>query len=457
MSRVATATLLAFLVLIVSSCGDGESDTGIATQPPVEPTAAAQPPVEAAVATQTPPEATVAPTEAAPEAVTTPGPTPVATPSPTATPRPTPTPESSGEPGATPTPEPEPEATVVPTEATPAPMTTPSPTPVAIPSPTATPTPTPTPESSEETEGPEATPTPEPEPELIPVARPPVVLPAEVPAWPRGVLPNSDPANANRGVLRFLLQDENGVVLTDYGDAFGGAGVQYNPQSVAYTAQILFALFSEGYEYLKDDFFAQANWLVHNAEERDGFLTWTYDFPNASFGAPAPWTSGMAHGRILTTLILAHSLTGAIDFLETAEASLGAFEASMAEGGVRTESDDLAGAWYEEVAGPDVASSKILNGHIFALVGLRDYALYTGSQRAWELYMDGEIAVAHLLPLFDAGHISRYDLAGHVHCKYNRIHARQLNWLAGVTGRELYKKYADRFTKYKEDLGECPY
>ena len=253
-----------------------------------------------------------------------------------------------------------------------------------------------------------------------------------------------------------MLLDENGIVIIDYGEAFGGAGVQYNPQSIGYVAQILFATFSEGYgEYFKDDFLAQANWLVHNAEERDGFLTWTFDFPNAGFGAPAPWTSGMAHGRILTALIQAHYLTGAVDFLEVAEASLGAFEVSMSEGGVRTESDDLAGAWYEEVAGPEVASSKILNGHIFALVGLRDYALYTGSQRAWELYMDGEIAVAHLLPLFDAGHISRYDLVGHAHCAYNRIHARQLNWLAGVTERDIYGEYADRFAKYQEDLGEC--
>ena len=252
-----------------------------------------------------------------------------------------------------------------------------------------------------------------------------------------------------------MLLDKNGVVIIDYGDSFGGAGVQYNPQSVGYVAQILFATFSEGYEHFKDDFLVQANWLVNNAEERDGFLTWIFNFPNAGFGAPAPWTSGMAHGRILTALIQAHFLTGAVDFLEAAEASLGAFEASMAEGGVRTESDDLAGAWYEEVAGPEVASSKILNGHIFALVGLRDYALYTGSQRAWELYMDGEIAVAHLLPLFDAGHISRYDLVGHAHCAYNRIHVRQLNWLAGVTGREIYGEYAERFARYQEDLGEC--
>ena len=52
-----------------------------------------------------------------------------------------------------------------------------------------------------------------------------------------------------------MLLDENGIVIIDYGDAFGGAGVQYNPQSIGYVAQILFATFSEGYgEYFKDDF-----------------------------------------------------------------------------------------------------------------------------------------------------------------------------------------------------------
>lgn len=249
--------------------------------------------------------------------------------------------------------------------------------------------------------------------------------------------------------------DEDGVIQVDYGDSFGGAGVQYNPQSVGYFAQILYASIAEGHDHLEDAFLAHVDWLVDNAEERDGFVTWTYDFPNPGFGAPAPWTSGMAHGRIFTALVQAHYLTGDEDYLETAEDSLGAFEVSMADGGVRTVTPKVAGAWYEEVAGPTVASSKILNGHIFALIGLRDYAMYTGSKRAWDLFRDGEAAVAQLLPLFDAGHLSRYDLVGHIHCAYNRVHIRQLNWLAGVTGKAVYSEYANLFAGYQEELGKC--
>ena len=435
---------MASLALVLSNCG-GEDDPVIAPQ------------------VRTDPLTTVV--EETPEPQETAGPTPAATLSPTPTPMPSPTPEireEAEESEATPTPEPpeEPLTTVV--EEAPEPTATASPTPVATLSPTPTPMPSPTPEIREE---PEVTPTPEPEPTPVPsptptpvptpAATPPAMLPTEVPEWPRGVLPSSYEVNPSPTIMSRLLLDENGVALRDYGERYDGAGVQYNPQNVGYLAQIFYATIAEGYRGLEDEFFTQINWLMDNAEEREGFVTWTYDFPNPSFGAPAPWTSGMAHGRILTALIQAHFLTGAVDFLETAEASLGAFEVSMAEGGVRTEEEGMAGAWYEEVAGPGVASSKILNGHIYALVGLYDYALYTGSQRAWKLYLDGEIAVAHLLPLFDAGNISRYDLVGHANCKYNQVHIQQLTWLAGVTGRELYEEYADRFAKYQEALGSC--
>ena len=282
-----------------------------------------------------------------------------------------------------------------------------------------------------------------------------VASPTPAPITPPGVLPNSYPIKARPNILEGKVLDEGGVIQVDYGDSFGGAGVQYNPQSVGYFAQILYASIAEGHGHLEDEFLAHVDWLVDNAEERDGFVTWTYDFPNPGFEAPAPWTSGMAHGRIFTALIQAHYLTGDEDYLETAEDSLGAFEASMAEGGVRTVAPKVAGAWYEEVAGPTVVSSKILNGHIFALIGLRDYAMYTGSKRAWDLFHDGEAAVAQLLPLFDAGHLSRYDLVGHINCKYNRVHIRQLNWLAGVTGKEVYSEYANLFARYQEALGKC--
>ncbi len=60
-----------------------------------------------------------------------------------------------------------------------------------------------------------------------------------------------------------------------------------------------------------------------------------------------------------------------------------------------------------------------------------------------------------LLPQFDAGDISNYDLAGHAWCYYNRVHVEQLRYLHDVTGNPRFQEYADQFEGYAADLGEC--
>lgn len=279
----------------------------------------------------------------------------------------------------------------------------------------------------------------------------PVLDASEPPHQPRW--PAASFASTNLASLDQYPRDGAGVIQVDYGTRYENAGVQYNPQLVARYAQMLYAkmLETENPDELRElwrGFQAQVTWLLNNGKEVGDAIVWTYDFPNPYFDAPSGWTSGMAQGFVLSALIEAHSLTGDERYLEVASKALTAFEIPLPDGGVRTELSG-SGAWYEEVAGPDVPSSKILNGHIFALSGIRDYYMYTGEDRARVLFDEGVAATEDLLVHFDGDDISFYALTDQpAPCHYHRLHVRQLTWLYEVTGRPAFKEYADRFDGY---------
>ena len=67
--------------------------------------------------------------------------------------------------------------------------------------------------------------------------------------------------------------------------------------------------------------------------------------------------------------------------------------------------------WYEEY--PTTPASFVLNGFIYALLGLYDVSLTaTGDAqlRSRELFSDGVQSLKALLPLYDTGSGSSYDL-----------------------------------------------
>jgi hypothetical protein len=121
------------------------------------------------------------------------------------------------------------------------------------------------------------------------------------------------------------------------------------------------------------------------------------------------------------------------------------------EGGV-SEFDDNT-AWFEELANYGLKSSKILNGHIYALGSLWAYWRSTGNENSKYLIDLGISAVKKHLASFDKGYISMYCL--HPEHKYALIdfyhssHIKQLLWLYEITRDIYFLKYALRFSSYE--------
>ncbi|XP_037090364.1 D-glucuronyl C5-epimerase B-like [Pollicipes pollicipes] len=163
----------------------------------------------------------------------------------------------------------------------------------------------------------------------------------------------------------------------------------------------------------------------------------------------------MAQGQAMSLLTRAYRVTGDRRYLDAARRAAGPFSVDSRDGGVRTLFQDKY-VWYEEY--PTVPSSLVLNGFIYSLMGLYDLWRTEGEGgEAGRLYAAGLTSLRALLPLFDTGSGTLYDLR-HVtgggppnlaRWDYHVTHVNQLLVLATMEREHtLFAELADRWTAY---------
>jgi len=196
-------------------------------------------------------------------------------------------------------------------------------------------------------------------------------------------------------------------------------------------------------------FIRQANWLTSElrpfsyGDERCGLWFNTFDWR----GLRAPWPSAMAQGQGISVLTRAFNVTGDSRFLETAEIAFRAFRIPLESGGV-TRFDAAGNPFFEEW--PTRRPSKILNGFVFALWGVLDFAAVTGDADAKALYSSALSSLERHLPLYDIRFWSRYDLEKRIlpnvsSAFYQLLHVNQMIALYNLTDNTTFDYYAKRW------------
>ena len=268
-----------------------------------------------------------------------------------------------------------------------------------------------------------------------------------------------------------LKFDESGIAIVKYED-----GYHYNPVTVAQQALGYY----NHYQRTGDDkslsaFFNDSEWFIDNQEENGSF---PYDFQfelKPGLVLPSGFVSGMAQGQILSTLVRSYNLTKDVRYLETGNKALSFMLASgeedMFAGCSKTlndfckqnerlfrYSDSI--IFEEYVSEP---SSYVLNGDLFALIGLYDWSKGSissyGKEEASEGFAHGIKSLEVLLPYYDYYGWSAYDLMQYtygsaVHLENNyahNCHIYCLNTLADVTGSDILQRYTDVFKDYVLD------
>jgi len=244
--------------------------------------------------------------------------------------------------------------------------------------------------------------------------------------------------------------DAQGIPQLDY---HGHIGLQYNPIAIAQYGLGNYNLWRRtGDVERKKKFFRIADWLCSNLEQNArGLSVWNHHFDwEYRDTLKAPWYSGLAQGQGISVLVRAHKESGEQRYLDAARRAFVAFQRPMAEGGVAftDESGDL---WFEEyIVSPP---THILNGFIWALWGIYDYALATNDAAARELFSLGVRTLLHNLDRYDLGFWSLYEQSGTrlpmvASRFYHQLHIVQLRVMHRLTGESKFAEVADRWQSY---------
>ena len=236
-----------------------------------------------------------------------------------------------------------------------------------------------------------------------------------------------------------LVFDEGGIPYYNYsyfGDLY--IGLQRYPITIEHEALRLYDEYQRSIgpknESAKQYFINNADWLVDNPTIKQQNASFPYAIYEHTFTWPPyklepPWQSGMAQGRALIVMVKAHELTGEQKYLESAKMLLNSFFVEIGDGGVTSKSKDN-GWWYEEYASTDtsaVKDSRVLNGMMFALLGINEYYNYTHDPDARVVFDQGILALKNDLPKYDKNGVSLYDALGTASGEeYHNLHITQL-------------------------------
>jgi len=245
--------------------------------------------------------------------------------------------------------------------------------------------------------------------------------------------------------------DSAGIPLLDYG---GEIGPQHNPIAISQYALGNYNRWAaDGSDDRKRKFLVCADWLVDNLEVAQGdLLAWQHHFDwRYRQILRAPWHSGLAQGQGISVLVRAHAMTEEEGYRECAEEAMRSLMAPVSEGGTLWTWEDE-GVWVEEyLVDPP---THILNGHVWALWGVWDFALATGDEAAKRLFDTAIITLKQRLADYDTGYWSLYELSGTklpmlASPFYHRLHIAQLRGLHRITGDAVFDEYADRWASYQ--------
>ncbi|KTF91257.1 hypothetical protein cypCar_00003491 [Cyprinus carpio] len=204
-------------------------------------------------------------------------------------------------------------------------------------------------------------------------------------------------------------------------------------------------------------FFAASDWLVRNQDERGGWPIMVTRKLGDGFRALEPgWYSAMAQGQAMSTLVRAYLMTKDDTYLKAALRATGPFKLPSEQHGVKAVFMNKYD-WYEEY--PTIPSSFVLNGFIYSLIGLYDLAQTAGEKLgrdAGQLYSKGMESLKVMLPLYDTGSGTIYDLRHFIlgtapnlaRWDYHTTHINQLQLLGTIDNSPIFRDFVKRWKSY---------
>jgi len=192
-------------------------------------------------------------------------------------------------------------------------------------------------------------------------------------------------------------------------------------------------------------FLAQARGLLLSQDSDGG---WRYPVPVPRYRVAPGWYSAMAQGLAISVLLRAHDLTGERSYAGAASRAAALLLRPLAEGGC-ADYDQWGRPFLEEC--PSDPPCHILNGALFALIGLRELEARTGGDR----HGAAAARLAAQLGQFDLGYWSRYDLrfTAPATQAYHSLHVSLLDAAGRLLAEPRFSSAALRWRRYLRNPG----
>jgi hypothetical protein len=221
----------------------------------------------------------------------------------------------------------------------------------------------------------------------------------------------------------------------------------YSPTGIAMRAnQRLAAYIQTGDSAYLDVVTRWADKLQELAVRSSGALWLPFPYDNPSQQLTAPWYNALAQGSALALFSRLHRLLDDPDYLATAKGLFHSFELLGPSTNPWVGHVDPRGyLWLEHYAGG--YSGRVLNAHLYAIFGLRDYWQETNSDAARHV-LEGAITTMrdNAWKYRRVGTWSWYNLVNRIAIpRYHGMHIRQLRALAVASGDPYFSKLADDF------------
>ena len=201
-----------------------------------------------------------------------------------------------------------------------------------------------------------------------------------------------------------------------------------------------------------------ADWLVRHQDSRGGWpIAVTRKLADGLLELAPGWYSAMAQGQAMSVLARAYARTRSRIYLDAALRATALFDVAASDGGVLATFLDRH-PWYEEY--PTTPSCFVLNGFVYSLVGLYDLKTVAPPDEARDatrLYRAGVDSLRAMLPLFDTGSGSTYDLRHFTlhgvapnlaRWDYHATHVNQLLLLTTINDDPVFETIVHRWIGY---------
>jgi hypothetical protein len=247
--------------------------------------------------------------------------------------------------------------------------------------------------------------------------------------------------------------DTEGLPMVKYGSEF-----QYNPVTLAQFALAAYGKSLAGDS--REEFITAVEKLL-TLQDKEGAFRYGFSYRHyTSAAAYKPgWTSGMAQGQSLSAFSRAYQLEESAKIKEAGDRALAFLNVPAELGGPFTTLKDLHPSldgyifFQEYITSPNVYT---LNGYMFTLLGIYDWWQATDSLEAKRMFKNGMRTLSKILPYFDIGSFSTYDLSylthkrskPHIGLRYHAVHIQLLRALDSVAPDSNVEHYASKWEQY---------